>query len=71
MKKPNIFEYLDIISYLSDYYMYRKSIHSGFSYESWAAELELKSRSFLRMMVLGKKNNRGTCRSSYSAKFRN
>jgi uncharacterized protein (TIGR02147 family) len=53
--KPKVYEYLDVGLYLRDYYQYRKAIRQGFSYEKWADELSFKSRSFLRMMVLGKK----------------
>lgn len=54
-KAPSVFEYLSATSYLKDYYDYRKGLNSGFSYETWSDELGLKSRSFLRMMVIGKK----------------
>ncbi len=53
--KPKVYEYLDVGLFLQDYYQYRKAIRQGFSYEKWADELSFKSRSFLRMMVLGKK----------------
>jgi uncharacterized protein (TIGR02147 family) len=54
-QSPRVYEYLDVISYLQDYYKFRKSHNKGFSYEGWAAELEMNSRSFLRLMVFGKK----------------
>jgi uncharacterized protein (TIGR02147 family) len=52
---PRVYEYLDVTSFLQDYYKFRKTRDKGFSYESWATELELNSRSFLRLMVYGKK----------------
>ncbi|MES2802189.1 MAG: TIGR02147 family protein [Bdellovibrionota bacterium] len=55
MNKPIVFEYLDATSFLSDYYKYRKSLSERFSYEIWADELGISSRSFLRLVVLGKK----------------
>ena len=53
--RPVIFEYLDVLSYLKDYYLFRKSSSDKFSYETWSRELGLNSRSFLRMIVIGKK----------------
>lgn len=54
--KPNIFEYLDILSYLQDYYFWRKSLANDFSYEAWSDELNFRSRSYVRMVVIGKRN---------------
>lgn len=53
--KPLIFDYLDVSSYLLDFYKYRKSGSKIFSYESWAQELGIKSRSLLRMVVMGER----------------
>lgn len=53
--KPQVFDYLDAYQYLQDYYTFRKKIDAGFSYEAWASELNFNSRSFLRMMIQGKK----------------
>ena len=50
-----VFEYLDIFKFLQDYYQFRKKENAGFSFESWAAELNFSSRSYLRMVILGKK----------------
>lgn len=54
-KLPVVFDYLDINFYLQDYYKFRKNKESDFSYESWSQELALNSRSFLRLLVMGKK----------------
>ncbi|WP_413290799.1 TIGR02147 family protein [Bdellovibrio sp. HCB337] len=54
-KTPSVYDYLDVGSYLQDYYRLRKTRDKNFSYESWAQELELNSRSFLRLLVAGKK----------------
>lgn len=54
--KPNVFEYLDLSTYLKSYYLFRKQYGQKFSYEAWSAELGFnKSRSFLRMVLIGKK----------------
>ena len=55
MKKPVIFEYLDLTQYLGDYVKFRKAAQGDFSYEKWADELGFKSRSYLRMIIIGKK----------------
>lgn len=52
---PNVYDYLDITFYLQDYYKFRKSKNKSFSYESWSQELQINSRSFLRLVVIGKK----------------
>lgn len=55
MTKPNIYEYLDIVLYLKDFYKYRKIRETGFSYEVWAKEIGFKSRSYLRSIIIGEK----------------
>ncbi|MBS1972221.1 MAG: TIGR02147 family protein [Bdellovibrionales bacterium] len=52
---PQIKNYLSITSFLQDIYLYRKSLNAGFSYESWAAEIGFKSRSFLKMLIDGER----------------
>lgn len=54
-KMPSVFDYLEVLFYLQDYYKFRKTNDKKFSYESWSLELNFKSRSFLRMMITGKK----------------
>src|SRR5437868_6446470 len=54
-QNPDVFAYLDVLSYLQDYYAFRKSTDKDFSYEKWSDELGFNSRSFLRMIVIGKK----------------
>ncbi|MGE5086882.1 MAG: TIGR02147 family protein [Bacillota bacterium] len=52
---PVVFDFLDLSLYLQSYYKYRK-LDKSFSYESWSEELGFnKSRSFLRMILIGKK----------------
>jgi len=55
MKKPNLFEYLDLILFLKDIYRFRKLNEKDFSYEKWSQELGLKSRSYLRLLVMAKR----------------
>lgn len=55
MKKPVVFDYMDARSFLQDYYTYRKNSDDRFSYEIWASELNYSSRSYLRMVLIGKK----------------
>lgn len=47
--------YLNPNEFLSDYYHSRKKINPGFSYQAWAVELSLRNRSYLRLVILGKK----------------
>lgn len=53
--KPRILEYQNILEFLKDTYKYRKQTTVGFSYEKWAGEIGLRSRSYLRALVLGHK----------------
>lgn len=53
--KPKIRTYMNANKYLLDYFDYRKKNDVHFSYEVWAAELRLKSRSSLRMVSRGQK----------------
>lgn len=55
MKKPNLFEYLDVCHYLKDFYKFRKCTEPGFSYEAWSNEMSIRSRSYLRALVLKEK----------------
>ena len=52
---PLVTEYLDIVSYLQDYYRWRKDTNKDFSYEFWSEELNFNSRSYIRMIIMGKK----------------
>jgi uncharacterized protein (TIGR02147 family) len=53
--KLKIKNYLNIYQYLQDVYLERKAQDSGFSYEAWAQELRASDKSYIRMMVLGKR----------------
>jgi len=54
--KPQLFQFLSVTDYLEKIYAFKKSQSSGFSYDSWAAALGFKSRSFLKMIVTGQRN---------------
>jgi uncharacterized protein (TIGR02147 family) len=53
---PIIYDYRDLSEYLREVYKFRKHQESSFSYEKWADEMGLKSRSYLRMIVTGQKS---------------
>lgn len=55
MTKPDLHQYLDVRSYLSDIYQFRKKTEPGFSYEVWTQEMGFRSRSYLRAIVIGEK----------------
>jgi uncharacterized protein (TIGR02147 family) len=54
--KPRIQEFLDVQHYLKSVYDWRKSSELGFSYSQWASEIGFRSRSFLRLVVTGKRS---------------
>ncbi len=51
----NIFEYLDYRSFLQDYYAEQKAKNPSFSYATWSETAGISSRSFLRLIVVGKR----------------
>ena len=53
--KIDIKKYLNVYQYLQDYYVLRKNESPQFSYEVWAKELGASDKSYVRMMVLGKR----------------
>lgn len=53
VSKPKVFDYLSGISFLQDYYNYRKRTERLFSFEIWTSELGFKSKSFLKMILSG------------------
>ncbi|KYG64809.1 hypothetical protein AZI86_11430 [Bdellovibrio bacteriovorus] len=55
VKLPDVFGYLSLLKFLQDYYQARKSAEPGFSYDVWATELGFQSRSYLRMVLIGRK----------------
>jgi uncharacterized protein (TIGR02147 family) len=53
--KPAVKKYLNCYQYLQDAYQARKSQETDFSYDVWAKELGASTKSYVRMMVLGKR----------------
>ena len=55
MNLPVVKNYLDCYQYLEDVYNYHKKRNPEFSYQAWSEQLNVKSKSFLRSAILGKK----------------
>lgn len=53
---PDIYSYLDYREYLKDYYTEKKQANPVFSYQSFANKAGFKTKSFLKMVISGKKN---------------
>lgn len=53
--KPNILEYFEYLGYLRDFYAWSKQTNRAFSYQNWAKAAGLASKSYLRMVVCGKR----------------
>lgn len=53
--KPDIKKYLHVTQFLQDYYLFRKSEDSRFSFTMWAAEVGIKNKSYLRFLVMGRR----------------
>jgi len=52
----SIWSFVNPIEYLRKVYELRKKQQKNFSYQVWAQELGLKSRSFLRLVLMGKRS---------------
>lgn len=53
---PNLYAYLDYREFLKDYYEEKKAASPVFSYKSFANKAGFKTKSFLKMVIMGKKN---------------
>lgn len=53
--KPEVKKYLNVFQFLQDFYMYRKNQDPQFSYDSWAKELGVNDKSYVRLVTLGKR----------------
>lgn len=53
--KPDVKNYLDVRLYLQDTYQFQKNINPLFSYNIWATQMGLHSKSYLRFAVLGQR----------------
>jgi uncharacterized protein (TIGR02147 family) len=56
LERPRIPTYLDFRKFMLDLYAFEKEQNPAFSFTTWAARGEFKSRSFLRLVMLGKRN---------------
>lgn len=56
MQKPSVKDYLNCAQFLQDHYSFEKTQNPKFSYQIWADQLGVKSKSYLRFAVLGKRN---------------
>ena len=52
---PEVKKYLNVFQFLQDCYQFRKNNTAEFSYETWADEIDVNDKSYLRMMVIGKR----------------
>lgn len=52
---PEIRQFVDTLAYLQAVYHWKKNALPGFSYSVWAAEFGFKSRSYLRLLIMGKR----------------
>lgn len=55
LRKPKVFEYLDFRIYLTDFFRWKKVTAPGFSFAVWANEAGFQSRSFIRLVMIGKR----------------
>lgn len=53
---PDIYSYLDYREFLKEYYTQKKKANPVFSYQSFANKAGFKTKSFLKMVISGKKN---------------
>jgi uncharacterized protein (TIGR02147 family) len=53
---PNIFNYMDYREFLKDFYTCHKAENPGFSYKIMADKAGFKSKSFIKLVIDGKKN---------------
>ncbi|WP_413574503.1 TIGR02147 family protein [Bdellovibrio sp. HCB290] len=54
--KPSIFSYIDYRQFLQAWYDYNKTNIRGFSYGTWTLQCGFKSRSFIQLVMVGKRN---------------
>lgn len=62
---PQVTKYLSATEFLADVYRARKQEEPDFSYQSWAQELRIKNRSFLRLIVTGQRPITATTRDLF------
>lgn len=52
---PKIWDFSHAVPFLRSYYEFKKSVDKNFSYGTWALQIGIKSRSFLRLVLVGKR----------------
>jgi uncharacterized protein (TIGR02147 family) len=50
-----VFDYLDPLKFLNDIFEWRKRFAPDFSYSAWSEEAGFRSRTYVRLMLLGKR----------------
>jgi len=55
-EKPSVFAFQNFREYLYQFYMWKKSMNSSFSYRVFANKLGKKSEGFIRHIINGKRN---------------
>lgn len=55
-RRPEIFEHLDYRSFMEKYYGFKKAVDPNFSYQAWSEKVGFKSRSFLRLIIAGRRS---------------
>lgn len=56
LESMKIWDFSNAIQYLRSYYEHKKNTEKNFSYATWALQMGIKSRSFLRLVLVGKRN---------------
>jgi uncharacterized protein (TIGR02147 family) len=55
LKAPVVFDYLDPLKFLGDTFEWRKRFEPEFSYSAWSEQAGFRSRTYVRLMLLGKR----------------
>jgi uncharacterized protein (TIGR02147 family) len=55
MSGPKVFQYEDFRQFLKDYFEYKKTLNTSFTYGIWARLLKVNARSTLTMVLTGKR----------------
>lgn len=51
--RPDVKKHLSLSEFLKEIYLFRKTLNHRFSYATWASELGIKNKAYLRLMILG------------------
>lgn len=55
MNPPSVVGYLDYKTFLKDYYQFKKAQDEGFTFSKWAEAAGFSSRSFVRLVMVGRR----------------